>query len=148
MTGWRLGWSVWPKNLIEPATRLAINDHSCVNAPAQWAGVEALKGPQDAVEKMVEAFDERRKAMHKMLNDLPGISCQMPAGAFYAFPNISKTGMDARTLQNRMLDEIGVATVAGTSFGKFGEGYLRFSYANSLENIVTAMDRIRGLLQG
>jgi len=146
MTGWRLGWSVWPKNLIEPATRLAINDHSCVNAPAQWAGVEALKGPQDAVEKMVEAFDERRKVMHKMLNDLPGISCQMPTGAFYAFPNISKTGMDARTMQNRMLDEIGVATVAGTSFGRFGEGYLRFSYANSLENIVTAMDRIRGLL--
>ncbi|MDH5489978.1 MAG: pyridoxal phosphate-dependent aminotransferase [Rhodospirillaceae bacterium] len=148
MTGWRLGWSVWPKNLIEPATRLAINDHSCVNAPAQWAGVEALKGPQDAVEKMVKAFDERRKVMHKMLNELPGISCQMPTGAFYAFPNISKTGMDARTLQNRMLDEIGVATVAGTSFGKFGEGYLRFSYANSLENIVAAMGRIRGLLQG
>ncbi|MDH5187882.1 MAG: pyridoxal phosphate-dependent aminotransferase [Rhodospirillaceae bacterium] len=147
MTGWRLGWSVWPKNLIEPATRLAINDHSCVNASAQWAGVEALTGPQDDVQKMVEAFDERRKVMHKMLNELPGVSCQMPSGAFYAFPNISKTGMNARTMQNRMLDEIGVATVAGTSFGSFGEGYLRFSYANSLENIKTAMGRISDLLQ-
>lgn len=146
MTGWRLGWSVWPKNLVEPATRLAINDHSCVNAAAQWAGVEALTGPQDDVDKMVAAFDERRKVIHKLLNDLPGFKCQMPTGAFYAFPNISGTGMDARTMQNRMLNEIGVATVAGTSFGSFGEGYLRFSYANSLENIIEAMERIRGFL--
>ena len=147
MTGWRLGWSIWPKNLVEPATRLAINDHSCVNASAQWAGVEALTGPQDAVEKMVAAFDERRKVIHKMLNDLPGVKCQMPTGAFYAFPNISETGIDARTLQNRLLDEIGVATVAGTSFGSFGEGYIRFSYANSLENIIEAMGRIDDFLQ-
>ena len=147
MTGWRLGWSIWPKALVEPATRLAINDHSCVNASAQWAGVEALNGPQDAVDAMVRAFDERRIAIHKELNALPGVSCQLPTGAFYAFPNITGTGLDAKTLQDRMLAEIGVATVAGTSFGQFGEGYLRFSYANSLENIQAAMGRIRGFLE-
>ncbi len=148
MTGWRLGWSVWPKALVEPATRLAINDHSCVNAATQWAGVEALNGPQDAVDAMCRAFDERRVVIHEKLNALPGFSCQKPKGAFYAFPNITDTGMDAATMQDRLLKEAGVAIIAGTSFGRFGEGYVRFSYANSTENIERAMARIAGFLDG
>ena len=146
MTGWRLGYSVWPANLIELATRLAVNDHSCVNAAVQWAGIEALTGPQDAVDEMVRAFDERRKIIVEELNALPGFSCVTPLGAFYAFPNITGTGKSAAELQNLMLNEAGVATVAGTSFGAFGEGYVRFSYANSAENIREAMRRIRQLL--
>ena len=146
MTGWRLGYSVWPANLIELATRLAVNDHSCVNAATQWAGIEALTGPQDAVDEMVRAFDERRKIIVEELNALPGFSCVTPLGAFYAFPNITGTGKSAPELQNLMLTEAGVATVAGTSFGSFGEGYVRFSYANSAENIREAMRRVRELL--
>ena len=146
MTGWRLGYSVWPADLIDHATRLAVNDHSCVNAATQWAGIEALTGPQDAVDDMVRAFDERRKIIVEELNSLPGFSCVTPLGAFYAFPNITGTGKSAAELQDRMLNEAGVATVAGTSFGAFGEGYVRFSYANSAENIREAMQRIRKLL--
>jgi len=146
MTGWRLGYSVWPASLIELATRLAVNDHSCVNAATQWAGIEALTGPQDAVDEMVRAFDERRKIIVEELNALPGFSCVTPLGAFYAFPNITGTGKSAAELQNLMLTEASVATVAGTSFGSFGEGYVRFSYANSAENIREAMRRIRKLL--
>jgi aspartate/methionine/tyrosine aminotransferase len=146
MTGWRLGYAVWPGALAEKATRLAINCHSCVNAPTQFAGIAALQGPQDAVHEMVAAFDERRRVIMRALNQLPGFRCVEPAGAFYAFPNITGTGMDARTLQNRMLNEAGVAVVAGTSFGAYGEGYLRFSYANSTENITRAIDRVREML--
>ena len=146
MTGWRLGWSVWPTELVDLATRLAINDHSCVNAATQWAGIAALNGPQNATEAMVEAFDERRKIIVSNLNQLPGISCIMPKGAFYAFANISGTGMKSNEAQNRFLDEAGVATVSGTSFGSFGEGYLRFSYAAALDQIKTAIQRIETLL--
>jgi aspartate/methionine/tyrosine aminotransferase len=146
MTGWRLGYGVWPKALVEPVTRLSINCHSCVNAPTQYAGIAALQGPQDETEKMVRAFDERRRAIVPMLNQLPGFRCIEPGGAFYAFPNIVGTGMSARELQNRMLEKVGVATVAGTSFGIFGEGYIRFSYANSIENIRAAVERIGSLL--
>ena len=146
MTGWRLGYSVWPGNLIELATRLAVNDHSCVNAATQWAGIEALTGPQGPVDEMVRAFDERRKIIVDELNALPGFSCVTPLGAFYAFPNVTATGKSAAELQNLMLNEAGVATVAGTSFGAFGEGYVRFSYANSADNIREAMRRIRKLL--
>ena len=146
MTGWRLGYSVWPANLTEGATRLAINCHSCVNAAAQYAGMAALEGPQDAVTDMVAAFDERRRVIVGELNQIDGFSCVEPGGAFYAFPNITGTGLDARTLQDRLLNEAGVATIAGTSFGTFGEGYLRFSYANSVDNIRTAMARIRACL--
>jgi aspartate/methionine/tyrosine aminotransferase len=147
MTGWRLGFSVWPKALVEKAVRLAVNCHSCVNAPTQYAGIAALEGPQDEVHKMVAAFDERRRTIVPLLNQLPGFTCLDPGGAFYVFPNISGTGMDARTLQNRMLEEAGVATVAGTSFGIHGEGYIRFSYANSVENIRAAIGRIAALLR-
>jgi aspartate aminotransferase len=147
MTGWRLGYAIWPKELAEPATRLAINCHSCVNAPTQFAGMAALTGPQDAVREMTAAFDERRKIIVKELNDIPGFSCVNPGGAFYAFPNISQTGMTARQFQDGLLEEVGVATVAGTSFGEYGEGFVRFSYANSIENIQEALQRIRVWLQ-
>ena len=146
MTGWRLGYSVWPSALVEVVVRLAVNCHSCVNAPTQFAGIAALEGPQDAVATMVAAFDARRRAIVPLLNSLPGFRCLDPGGAFYVFPNISATGMSARELQNRMLEEAGVATVAGTSFGIHGEGFVRFSYANSVENIREAVSRIAGLL--
>ena len=146
MTGWRLGFSVWPTNLVEKVVRLCVNCHSCVNAPTQYAGIAALEGPQDDVLKMVRAFDERRRVIIPMLNQLPGFRCVEPGGAFYAFPNITGTGMTAKELQNKMLEEAGVATVAGTSFGIHGEGYIRFSYANSVENIRAAIQRIGTLL--
>ena len=146
MTGWRLGFSIWPDALVEKVVRLNVNCHSCVNAPTQFAGIAALEGPQDEVHKMVRAFDERRRAIVPMLNQLPGFTCVEPGGAFYAFPNITGTGMTAKELQNKMLEKAGVATVAGTSFGVFGEGYIRFSYANSIENIRTAIQRIGTLL--
>ncbi len=146
MTGWRIGYGVWPASLVEAATRLAVNCHSCVNAPTQIAAIEALRGPQDSVDTMVAAFDERRSVIVDGLNDLPGVSCRTPGGAFYVFPNIAGTGMDAHTMQDRLLEEAGVATIAGTSFGAYGEGYLRFSYANSVENIEAALGRMRDLL--
>ncbi|RDD63973.1 pyridoxal phosphate-dependent aminotransferase [Ferruginivarius sediminum] len=146
MTGWRLGYAVWPRQLVEHATRLAINDHSCVNAATQWAGIAALQGPQDSVEEMVRAFDDRRRALVDALNAIPGISCVEPGGAFYVFPNITGTGFSAKELEGRLLEEAGVATVAGTSFGREGEGYLRLSYANSKENCLDAAARIRDWL--
>ncbi len=147
MTGWRMGYAVWPEALVEGATRLAVNCHSCVNSAAQHAGIAALEGPQDAVDGMVSAFDRRRRLIVKGLNNLPGIRCCIPAGAFYAFPNITETGLTARNLQDRLLEEAGVATVAGTSFGAMGEGYIRFSYANSIENIEQALSRVEDLLE-
>ncbi len=146
MTGWRLGYSVWPEPLIDHAVRLCVNDHSCVNAAAQYAGVEALTGSQDAVDKMMRAFDERRRVIVDELNGIPGVRCVMPGGAFYAFANIADTGATARDLQKRLLEDAGVAAVAGTSFGDYGEGFIRFSYANSTENIREAMRRFRKLL--
>jgi aspartate/methionine/tyrosine aminotransferase len=146
MTGWRLGYAVWPEAAVGHATRLCINDHSCVNAAAQYAGLAALTGPQDAVAEMMAAFDARRRLIVAALNSLPGMRCADPGGAFYAFPNIEGTGMSAMAAQNRFLDEAGVATIAGTSFGAGGEGFLRFSYANSAENIARAVERIRAIL--
>ena len=147
MTGWRLGYAVWPKDLVEHATRLAINIHSCVNAATQWAGIEALKGPQDPVERMVRAFDERRQVIIERLNGLPGVRCVRPGGAFYAFPNITGTGFSSRQLQDDLLNEVGVALVSGTSFGDQGEGYIRFSYASSIANIEDAIERIARFLK-
>jgi len=147
MTGWRLGFSVWPKALVEPIVRLCVNCHSCVNAPTQYAGIAALEGPQDEAARMVAAFDERRRVIVPLLNQLPGFTCLDPGGAFYVFPNVTGTGINAKELQNRMLEQAGVATVAGTSFGIHGEGYIRFSYANSVENIREAIRRIAGLLR-
>ena len=146
MTGWRMGYGVWPEQLFAAAERLAINCHSCVNAAAQYAGIAALEGPREPVRRMVEAFAERRQMIIGALNALPGFRCARPGGAFYAFPNIAGTGYDARALQRELLERAGVAVIAGTSFGAFGEGYLRFSYANSLEAIGEAIERIRRLL--
>src|SRR5207247_2262286 len=140
MTGWRLGYGVWPKAVFADAERLAINCHSCVNAATQYAGIAALEGPREPVHRMVKAFAERREVIVAELNKLPGIRCARPGGAFYTFPNIAGTGHDARSFQSQLLDQEGVATIAGTSFGAFGEDYIRFSYANSLEDITEAMD--------
>jgi aspartate aminotransferase len=146
MTGWRLGYSVWPKPLLDNARKLAVNSHSCVNAPAQWAGLAALTGPQDAVHMMLAEFDRRRKAVVKGLNGLPGVSCIEPRGAFYAFPNVSQTGWKAKKLASALLEETGVATIGGPDFGVHGEGYIRLSYANSLENIEKALERMKTFL--
>jgi aspartate/methionine/tyrosine aminotransferase len=146
MTGWRLGYSIWPKALFPFAERLAINCHSCVNAAAQFAGIAALQGPQDDVHRMVAAFAERRKVIVAELNAIPGFRCIEPGGAFYVFPNIAGTGLTSRQLEARLLNEAGVAILSGTSFGAHGEGYLRFSYANSVENIREAMRRIGACL--
>ena len=146
MTGWRMGYAVWPDAMVDPVTRLCINDHSCVNAAAQFAGLAALTGPKDAVHQMVTEFDSRRRIIVDALNDLPGVRCTDAAGAFYAFPNITGTGLSAKDAQDLFLEQAGVAVIAGTSFGVHGEGFIRFSYANSIENIERAIDRIRPLL--
>jgi aspartate aminotransferase len=147
MTGWRLGYAVWPGKLYDYARKLAVNLHSCVNAPTQYAGIAALTGPQDAVAHMRSEFDKRRKLVVEGLNKLPGVSCIIPNGAFYAFPNIKKTGWKAKPLANALLDETGVALIGGPDFGILGEGYLRLSYANSAENILRALERIDGFLK-
>jgi len=147
MTGWRLGYGVWPKELIEHAERLQINSVSCTNAATQMAGIEALRGPQDAVDEMCTAFDERRHIIVDELNAIPGFSCVMPKGAFYAFANTSGTGIPSRELEERFLNDAGVASISGTSFGALGEGYVRFSYANSIENIREGLRRVRECLQ-
>jgi aspartate/methionine/tyrosine aminotransferase len=146
MTGWRLGFSVWPKPLMEAARKLAVNSYSCVNAAAQWAGLAALEGPQDAVHAMVAEFDRRRKLVVEGLNRLPGVSCRTPKGAFYAFPNVSRTGWKAKALASALLEEAGVATIGGPDFGVHGEGYIRLSYANSAENIARALERMGAFL--
>ena len=146
MTGWRLGYSVWPKTVVSHAEKLCVNIHSCVNASAQFAGIAALKGDQSPVKKMVSAFDERRAVIVDQLNQLPGFNCIQPGGAFYAFPNIKETGMTSDKLQKKLLEEAGVAVISGTSFGEYGEGYLRFSYANSTDNILKAVASIKSCL--
>ncbi len=142
MTGWRLGYAVFPGKLYDYARKLAVNLHSCVNASAQFAGLAALTGPQDEVWKMIAEFDKRRGVVVAGLNKLPGVSCVVPKGAFYAFPNIKGTGWKAKELANTLLNETGVVTIGGPDFGILGEGYLRLSYANSTENILKALDRM------
>ena len=142
MTGWRMGFSVWPKPLYDAVRKLAVNSYSCVNASAQYAGLAALTGPQDAVAAMVAEFDRRRQVVVEGLNSLPGVSAAVPKGAFYAFPNIAKTGWKAKPLASALLEEAGVATIGGPDFGIHGEGYIRLSYANSTENIRRALARI------
>jgi aspartate/methionine/tyrosine aminotransferase len=147
MTGWRLGWSVWPKPLYEAARKLAVNSFSCVNAPTQFAGIAALTGPQAPVFEMMAAFDRRRALVVEGLNRLPGVSCITPKGAFYAFPNISQTGWKAKPLASALLEQAGIATIGGPDFGIHGEGYIRLSYANSEENIARALERIGEFLE-
>ena len=147
MTGWRLGYAALPAALVEPITRLLINSVSCTPPAFQLAGVAALSGPRDAVDAMLAEFRRRRDAIVPGLNALPGVSCVTPRGAFYAFPNVRDTGHDARLLADRLLDEAGVSVLAGAAFGEFGDGYLRLSYANSLENIEQALASMRTLLE-
>ena len=146
MTGWRLGWSVWPKPLYDAARKLAVNAHSCVNAATQWAGIAALDGPQDCVAEMLAEFDRRRAIVVSGLNELPDVSCIAPKGAFYAFPNVSRTGWKAKRLASTLLEEAGVAVIGGPDFGVHGEGYIRLSYANSAENIRRALERMQSFL--
>jgi aspartate aminotransferase len=146
MTGWRLGYSIWPAPLYEAARKLAVNSYSCVNAPTQFAGLAALTGPQDAVGEMVAEFDARRKIVVEGLNAIPNVRSATPKGAFYAFPHIAATGWKAKPLANALLEKAGVATIGGPDFGVYGEGYLRLSYANSRENIVRALRRIEAFL--
>ena len=147
MTGWRLGYALWPESLIDPARKLAVNAWSCVNAATQHAGIAALTGPQDAVDEMVAAFDRRRALVVEGLNGLPGISCRTPNGAFYAFPNISATGFKAKLLASRLLETAGVALIGGPDFGTLGEGYMRLSYAASEAEIEEALQRIARFLE-
>lgn len=142
MTGWRLGYSIWPNKLIKLAERFAINTHSCVSGFIQIAGIAALEGSQDSLHEMIQTFERRRDVIVSGLNAIENITCTMPKGAFYAFPNIKKTGKSSQVLQNELLEQVGVALLSGSSFGSFGEGYLRISYANSLNNIETAIERI------
>ncbi len=143
MTGWRLGYSIWPKTLIENATRFAINTHSCVNGFVQMAGLEALNGSQDYLKNMIVTFRKRRDVIVNGLNSIRNISCVNPKGAFYVFPNIRKTCKNSLALQDDLLNQEGIALLAGSSFGSKGEGYLRLSYANSMENIEIALERMK-----
>ena len=147
MTGWRLGYSVWPDTLFDAVRKLAVNAWSCVNTPSQHAALAALTGPQDSVAQMLETFDERRRFVVDALNNLTGVNCITPKGAFYAFPNISETGWQAKPLASALLEEAGVAVIGGPDFGTLGEGYIRLSYANSLENIELALERMAKFLK-
>ncbi len=146
MTGWRMGYGVMPTWLVEAVTKLMVNSNSCTASFSQRAGIAALRGPWDATRQMVAEFRRRRDAFCDGLNALPGFRCARPGGAFYAFPNIKGTGRTSKDLAGALLDEAGVACVEGTSFGDYGEGYIRFSYANSYENLMEAVERIGGFL--
>lgn len=148
MTGWRLGFGVFPPGLVEPVTRLVINSVSCTSAFSQDAAVAALEGPWKPIEDMVAEFRARRDVIVDGLAGIPGITCASPAGAFYVFPNVQALGLPSSVLASRLLDEAGVACLSGTAFGSWGEGYLRFSYANSIENIKAALDQIAGFCKG
>ena len=146
MTGWRLGWSFWPEHLIEHVNKLLINSVSCVNAAAQYAGIAALDGPDDSINQMMEKFTARRDLIHKGLNDLPGVECSLPGGAFYAFPNVKKTGMTGSEFCKKAMHDAGVAIVPGTAFGKTCHDYVRFSFAASRDNITQALENIKKML--
>jgi aspartate aminotransferase len=146
MTGWRLGWSVWPESLIDKVTRMAINSYSCVSAANQVAALAALEGPHEFLTDMMEKFGKRRELIVNGLNSLPGIKCNNPGGAFYTFPNVSETGMSGDTFAEKCLFDAGVALVPGTSFGKSCTNFVRFSFANSYENIEKALEKIKKIL--
>ncbi len=146
MTGWRLGFGVFPPALVEPVTRLVINSVSCTSAFSQYAAIAALEGPWDDVERMAAAFHERRDVIVSGLGAIPGVSCVQPGGAFYAFPNVRQLGMSAAALADLLLERAGVACLPGTAFGSYGEGYLRLSYANSVDNLRRALAAFENLL--
>jgi aspartate/methionine/tyrosine aminotransferase len=142
MTGWRIGYGVMPLELVEPISRLVTNSVSCTASFTQLAALEALSGPQDGSYKMISEFKKRRDIIVNGLNAIPGIRCANPKGAFYVFPNVEGTGMSSKDFASRVLTEGGVACLAGESFGKYGDGFVRFSFANSPEKIVSALERI------
>ena len=146
MTGWRLGWSVWPEKLIEHVIKFCVNNHSCVNAAIQHGAIAALDGPDDPINFMMEKFTKRRKLIHEGLNDIKGIECVMPGGGFYAFPKVKGTGMNGKEFAKKCLHEAGVAIVPGTAFGKKAEDYVRFSFAASQDNISKALENIKKML--
>jgi aspartate aminotransferase len=146
MTGWRMGWSVWPEKLIPHVNKLIINSVSCVNAPSQFAGIAALDGSDEPIDNMMKEFDKRRKFIHSGLNNLPGIECSMPGGAFYAFPKVIGTGLNGSEFSKKCMHEAGVAIVPGTAFGKTSTDYVRFSFAASMENIEKALEKIKKML--
>jgi aspartate/methionine/tyrosine aminotransferase len=147
MTGWRLGYGIMPAPMAQVIAKLQTNATSCTSTFSQLAAVEALKGDQTSVDTMVAEFQRRRDVIVNGLREIPGFQCVRPKGAFYVFPNITRTGFSARALADRLLDEAGVACLSGTAFGEFGEGHLRFSYATSMENIEEALKRIGELLK-
>ena len=147
MTGWRLGWSVWPENLVEHVIKFCVNNHSCVNAAIQYGGIAALNGPEDELNKMMEKFTLRKNFIVDGLNSLKGIECSMPGGTFYTFPNVKGTGMNGDEFSKKCLYEAGVAIVPGTSFGNFAKDYVRFSFAASRENISKAIEKIDKILK-
>ncbi len=146
MTGWRLGWAVWPEKLIEQVIKLCVNNHSCVNAAIQFGGIAALDGPDDSINFMMEKFTKRRKLIYDGLNSIKGIDCSLPGGAFYAFPNVKETGMNGEEFAKKCLHEAGVAIVPGTSFGKKAKDYVRFSFAASQDNISDSIENIKKML--
>ena len=145
MTGWRLGYGVMSQQMVAATVQLMGNSNSCTATFTQIAGIAALEGPQDPVDMMVREFKERRDVIVKGLNEIPGFTCTLPKGAFYAFPNVKATGVPSKKLADMILQEAGVACLDGRGFGEFGEGYLRFSYANSMDNIQEALRRIKAL---
>ena len=146
MTGWRLGWSYWPEECIEHIVKLLINSVSCVNAPTQYAGIAALDGPDDSINLMMKEFTERRNLIHKLLNELPGVECSLPGGAFYAFPKVKNTGMTGAEFAKKCMHEAGVAIVPGTAFGSTAQDYVRFSFAASQNDISQALENIKNML--
>jgi aspartate aminotransferase len=147
MTGWRLGYGVMPPVMIDAMQKLLVNGVSCTASMVQRAGLAALTGDQSPVDRMMAEFRERRELFIRMLNEIPGVKCRVPNGAFYAFPNITGTGYSSEVLADKLLNEAGVAALAGTAFGEYGEGYLRFSYANSRENLAEAARRFRAFIE-
>ena len=146
MTGWRLGWSYWPEECIEHIVKLLINSVSCVNAPTQYAGIAALDGSDESINLMMKEFTERRNLIHKLLNELPGVECSLPGGAFYAFPKIKGTGMTGAEFAKKCMYEAGVAVVPGTAFGSTAKDYVRFSFAASQDDISQALENIKNML--
>jgi len=146
MTGWRLGWSVWPEKLVDHVIKFCVNNHSCVNAAIQFGAIAALDGPDDSINIMMEKFTQRRNLIYKLLNELPGVECSLPGGAFYAFPNVKGTGISGKEFAKKCLHEAGVALVPGTSFGSNAQSFVRFSFAASKDNISQALENIKKIL--
>ena len=146
MTGWRLGWSVWPEKLVEHVIKFCVNNHSCVNAAIQFGAIAALDGPDDSINIMMEKFTQRRNLIYKLLNELPGVECSLPGGAFYAFPNVKGTGISGKEFAKKCLHKAGVAIVPGTAFGRNAQDFVRFSFAASRDNISQALENIKKIL--